>query len=76
MAATLYNMLTGCYPRDFPRGKDVWATVLGAQPVRIRERRADIPKQLAEVIDSALADRKKLTFTRAADLRNALKDAL
>ena len=76
MAATLYNMLTGSHPRDFPRGKDVWATVLEAQPVRIRERQSEVPKRLADVIDAALADRKELCFARATDFQTALKDAL
>ena len=35
-AASLYHMLTGAYPRDFPSGKDPWQVVLqtGAVPIR------------------------------------------
>ena len=71
MAATLYDMLTGCVPRDFPRGKDVWATVLGTNPVSIRKRQPSIPRRLADVIDAALADKKQLLFTRASEFQSA-----
>jgi len=76
MAASLYNMLTGLRPRDFPRGKDVWQTVLETSPVPIRQRDASIPRKLAELIDLALDDRKELHFKTAADFKRALMGAL
>ena len=76
MAASLYNMLTGCVPRDFPRGKDRWQVVLQTAPVPIRKRQASIPKRLAEVIDLALVDQPSLHFTTAAAFKQALERAL
>lgn len=75
-AACLYNMLTGDFPRDFPRGKDVWQTVLESDPVPIRRRDSSIPSPLAETIDKALVDRPDIFFKTAADLRKALWAAL
>jgi pSer/pThr/pTyr-binding forkhead associated (FHA) protein len=71
-AACLYNMLTGAYPRDFPRGKDVWQTVLESEPIPIRRRDSRIPPRLAKVIDTALIDRPEIIFKTAADLKKAL----
>lgn len=73
-AACLYNMLTGRYPRDFPRNKDVWQTVLQSDPVPIRKRDPSIPKKLAEVIDLALIDRPQIYFKMAGQLRSALEE--
>src|SRR5207245_2216012 len=33
LAASLYNMLTGHIPCDFPKGKDPWLAVLESDPV-------------------------------------------
>jgi hypothetical protein len=76
MAASLYNMLTNFYPRDFQKGKDVWQTVLETSPVPIRQRDSSIPRKLAELIDAALDDRKELHFKSAADFKRALMGAL
>jgi hypothetical protein len=75
-AATLYNMLTGAYPRDFPNAKDVWQTVLNTDAVPIRRRKASIPAKLAEVIDAALVDRPEIQFKSAVELKRALEGAL
>jgi pSer/pThr/pTyr-binding forkhead associated (FHA) protein len=75
-AACLYNMLTGCFPRNFPRGNDVWQTVLESDPVPIRRRDSGVPSRLAEVIDKALIDRPAIQFKTAADLKKALQAAL
>lgn len=76
MAASLYNMLTGCVPRDFPRGKDKWQVVLQTDPVPTRKRDASIPKRLAEVIDLALVDNPSLHFKTAAEFKRALEHVL
>lgn len=76
MAATLYNLLTGNYARDFVKGKDVWHTVLTAAPVPIRQRDPAIPKKLAELLDWALDDTKELHFKSAAEFKKALVGAL
>ena len=76
MAASLYQMLTGQYPRDFPKGQDPIRVVLDAAPVPIRDRDPNIPKRLAAVIDEALIDAPHITVTSAADLAAALREAL
>jgi serine/threonine protein kinase len=75
MAASLYAMLTNFCPRDFREGKDVWLTILETNAVPIRERRASIPRKLAEVIDKALVDRPEIGFKSAGELRRALLEA-
>jgi len=76
MAASLYHMLTGRFPRDFVRGKDPWQTVLQSDPVPIRKRDASIPQKLADVLDLALADKKGLHFKTAAEFKRALMGVL
>jgi serine/threonine protein kinase len=75
-AATLYHMLTGAYPRDFPPGVDPWAVVLETNAIPIRRRLPALPEQLAEVIDHALVDRPRIGFAAAAELRRAIEGAL
>ncbi|MBI4318753.1 MAG: protein kinase [Chloroflexi bacterium] len=76
MAASLYFMLTCKYPREFSRGKDPWAVVLGTPPVPIRQRVASIPAKLAEVIDQALVDKPDIGFKSAAEFKRALERVL
>jgi serine/threonine-protein kinase len=74
-AASLYSMLTGAYPRNFPRRKDEWQVVLQSEAVPIRERNSSIPRQIAEVIDAALVDNPEIKFKIAASLKAALLKA-
>jgi serine/threonine-protein kinase len=76
VAASLYFMLTGAFPRDFPRGKDPWQVVLQTQPVPIRRREPALPAKLAEVIDLALVDQPSISFRSAADFKQALAAVL
>jgi serine/threonine protein kinase len=76
MAASLYGMLTGAVPRDFPRGKDPWQVVLTTRAAPIRQRDPSIPKRLAEVIDRALIDSPEIPFKSAADFKRALEAVL
>lgn len=75
-AATLYNMLTGCYPRDFPPHQDPWCAILQSKPVPIRKRLPSLPQAFAEVIDLALDDSETLYFQNATELRTAIKQTL
>jgi eukaryotic-like serine/threonine-protein kinase len=75
-AASLYNMLTGRVPREFPSTMDVWQAVLQTDPVPIRNRNPSIPQRLAEVIDHALHDKPKIGFSSAAEFKEALLGAL
>lgn len=76
MAASLYNMLTGKFPRDFRRGKDPWAIVLKERAVPIRKRDPSVPKKLAEVVDEALIDKPDITFKTATEFKQALEGVL
>ncbi len=76
MAASLYWMLTGYYPRDFPEREDPIRVVLDTNAVPIRERDPNIPHQLAAVIDAALVDRPKINVASAAQLAAALREAI
>jgi len=76
MAATLYYMLTGAPPRNFPAGVDPIAVVLGTDAVPIRRRDQSIPRELASVIDSALVDKPQIGVKTAAELKRAIECAL
>lgn len=71
MAAILYNMLTGTYPREFV-DRDPFLVVLQTNAVPIRERDASIPKKLAEIIDLALVDTPEIYFKTATQFKDAL----
>jgi serine/threonine protein kinase len=73
LAASLYNMLTGQFPRDFSEGKDPWRTVLETDAVPIRQRDPNIPADVAAVIDRALIDKPQIPFKSAAEFKQALE---
>ncbi|KWT90925.1 protein kinase domain-containing protein [Candidatus Magnetominusculus xianensis] len=76
MAATYYFLLTGRFPRDFPKGKDPWYIVLQTSCVPIQRRNQAIPKNLAEVIDTALVDQPEIIFKTAESFKKALEGVL
>lgn len=76
MAASLYHMLTGALPRDFPPGTDAIAVVLDRPAVPIRRRDSSVPPRLAEVIDEALIERPEIAIKSAAELKRALEQAV
>lgn len=76
VAACLYNMLTGHFPRDFSGG-DRWHTVFSTDPIPISKRDPSVPPALAVVIDKALDDTNEdLSCSSASALYSALKRAL
>jgi len=75
-AATLYFMITGRFPRDFPKDKDPWRLVLQTPAVSILNRDPSIPARLAAVIDEALLDNPEIKFKSAADLKRALQESV
>jgi serine/threonine-protein kinase len=75
-AATLYYLLTGALPRDFPAGADPIMVVLRERAVPIRKRDPSIPRKLASVIDDALVDNPQINVCSAADLKRSLQDAV
>ena len=76
LAASLYNMLTGAFPREFPTGKDPWSVIVTDQPVPILQRNNRLPEKLAAVIDTALVDKLEIAYKTAAELKTAIKEAL
>lgn len=74
-AATLYYMLTCKYIYDEPEdgGGDLIRLLLEEHPVPIRDRRADIPAALAEVIGKCLSRDPKERLPDATSMRRALK---
>ncbi|MBE9199990.1 MULTISPECIES: protein kinase [unclassified Nodularia (in: cyanobacteria)] len=72
-AASLYNMLTGELPRNLTN--DPFLAVLQNDPVPIRQRNANIPKKLAEVIDLGLVEKPEIYFKSAVDFKSALLDS-
>ena len=75
-AATLYYLLTGVPPRDFPPGVDLWRVVLNQKPVPILRRGEPIPSRLAAVIDRALVEEPKIYYQTAAEFKKDLENAL
>ncbi|WP_255947177.1 protein kinase domain-containing protein [Streptomyces odontomachi] len=75
-AATLYRMLTGTPPREFPPFSDPLVVLLREPPVPVRRRCAAVPKRLAQVVDAALIDSPRIVTTRADEFRAALLAAL
>ena len=75
-AASLYQMLTGFVPRDFPKNVDPWLTVLNTSAVPIRRRQASIPSRLAAVIDQALVDKPNIQVRSAAEFKRLLQGAV
>ncbi len=76
MAASLYYMLTGTFPRNFPSGEDPCDVILRTSAVPIRQRNSQIPTKLAKVIDEALIDKPQIQIKTAAELRRALEGAV
>jgi serine/threonine protein kinase len=76
IAATLYNVLTRHFPRDFSKDSDPWQIILETSAVPIRQRNPAIPSRLAEVIDQALVDDPEIGFKSAAEFKQALMQVL
>ena len=76
VAASLYYMLTGCTPRDFPIGVDALTAILNTAPTPIRERGVPIQPRVADLLDRSLDDRNELLFQDVPRFRDALHAAL
>jgi serine/threonine protein kinase len=73
IAASLYFMLTGAFPRNFTEGRDPWGIVLNEDAVPIRERNPSIPSRYAEVIDRALVDSPTIQVQTAQQFKAILE---
>jgi serine/threonine protein kinase len=76
LAASVYHLLTGYYPRDFRVGEDPLPVILRGGVVPLRERDASIPEDLAAVLDRALADDPERRYPHAGELLRALQACL
>jgi hypothetical protein len=74
--AVFYQVLTGAYAREFPPKKDPVQVVLRDSPIPIRKRDANIPKNLASIVDRALADDPAERFADAGAMRQELAKLL
>jgi pSer/pThr/pTyr-binding forkhead associated (FHA) protein len=74
-AASLYKLMTGEYPRDFPEDEDPWRVVLNRSPVPVLKRRPDLPPRLAAALDFALEDNPRIHHQAAGSLKAALLEA-
>jgi len=75
-AASLYNMLTGASPKEFPKGADVWQSALKGQAVAIRKRNPKIPSKLAAAIDEALIDDPEIRVKTAREFKQKLEKSI
>jgi serine/threonine-protein kinase len=70
--ATLYHLLSGAYPYDFPAGRDPLLVVLEAPVVPLTRRCGWVPPALGEIVQRALAREPADRFPSAEALRQAL----
>lgn len=74
LGSTMYRMLTGTYPFN---SKNTVQKILNQRPVPVNELRPEIPQQVANIVDKAMAkDEKKRYQTAAAfaaDIEKAVK---
>lgn len=77
LAAVMYHLLTGVPVLDLPKEeRKRYTTLLRRQHVPLRERRADVPAGLADVIHKALSRSPSLRFTDIAEFRQAMIQAV
>ena len=73
-AALLYYLLTGYPPRDLERVKNPLCVILETDPVSLQARKPKLPKELIEIVNTALNDKKELKFKSARELKKALQN--
>ena len=75
-AASYYYMVTGQFVKNFRPGVNVWQVLIAESAVPIRKRDPSVPRDLADVIDLALAESPRLHYSSAGELRRDLAAAL
>jgi serine/threonine protein kinase len=73
IAACLYYMITGTYPRNFSSDKDPYLVLLQTDPISINQREITLPQPLATLIDQALIDNPQIIFKTATAFKQALE---
>jgi serine/threonine-protein kinase len=77
LAAVLYHLLTNAPLLDLPKEeRKRYTSLLRRQYTPLRERRADVPAKLAEVVHQALSRTPNKRFANMAEFRHALVHAM
>lgn len=74
IAATFYYVLTGELPRDIRKGQDPLEAILLGIIIPIRDRNKKLSKELAKIIDRALANNPKDRYKDAGEMKRALEN--
>jgi serine/threonine-protein kinase len=72
VGATLYRLIANAFPHDFAGKLDPLLVVLEVPPVPIRSRCPTVPRELAAVVEQALARDPGQRFATAEAMRQAL----
>ncbi|NMB53470.1 MAG: protein kinase [Leptolinea sp.] len=73
LGATMYNLLTGEFPRNFSYSKDPLDVILNGEIIPVRARDPDIPTDIAEIIDHAVQNDPANRYQHAGEMLSALK---
>ncbi len=73
LGASMYNLLTGEFPRNFVHGKDPLDVVLNGDIIPIRSRDSSIPVEIAEIIDRSVRNNPVDRYQHAGEMLSALK---
>lgn len=76
IAATLYYVLTGKLPREFPAHRDPMEVVLHGGSIPLSDRAPQLPKELCEVIDRTLSDEPDRRPQSAEELSTQLRSVV
>lgn len=76
MGSTLYRLLTGCTPLEFPAGRNPFVVIMEDPIVPIRARNPAIPPALAAVVEQALRKDPAERYPSAREMRDALLRAV
>jgi pSer/pThr/pTyr-binding forkhead associated (FHA) protein len=76
MAATIYYLLTGQYPRNHEPGSDPLAVILRGGTVPLRQRDPSVPEPLCAIIDQALSDAPERRPASGREMASALRRVL
>lgn len=73
VGATMYNLLTGEFPRNFSHSRDPLDVILHGDIIPVRSRDSSIPKDLAEIIDRAVRNNPADRYKHAGEMLSALQ---
>jgi eukaryotic-like serine/threonine-protein kinase len=73
LGATMYNLMTGEFPRNFSHGKDPLDVILNGDIIPILQRDPSIPVDIAEIIDHAVRNDPAERYQHAGEMLSALK---